>query len=81
MTSTQYLHKPVSSLNGILVTTSLVKSVSVKIHWYTPASEALKLEILRELEKQLVQFDVETILPLTVHVTLGGDVDAPTRLA
>ena len=70
-----------SSLIGKLVTTSLVESVSVKIHWYTPASEALKLKILRELEKQFVQFDVETILPLTVHVTLGGDVDAPPCLA
>ena len=75
------LHKPVSSLNGILVTTSLAKSVSVKIHWYTPASETLKLEILRELEKQFVQLDVETILPLTVHVTSGVDTDTPICLA
>ena len=56
-------------------------SVSVKIHWYTPASEGVKLEILRKVVKQFVQFDVETTLPLTIHDTLGGDVDAPTRLA
>ena len=74
-------HKPVSSLNGILVTTSLVESVSLKIHWYTPASETLKLEILRELVKQFVQFDAKTTLPLTVHVTVGIDIDAPTCLA
>ena len=63
------------------MTTSLVESVSVKMHWYTPASEAVKLEILRELVKQFVQFDVETTLPLTVHVTLGVDMDAPVCLA
>ena len=63
------------------MTTSLVESVSVKIHWYTPASEALKLEILRELVKQFVQLDVETTLPLTVHVTLGVDTDVPICLA
>ena len=61
--------------------TSPVASVSVKIHWYTPASEAEKLEILRELVKRFVQFDVETTLPLTVHDTVGVDVDAPICLA
>ena len=72
-----------SSLIGTLVTTSLAESVSVKMHWYTPASEALKLEILRELVKQFVQLDAEMTLPLRVQVTLGGhgDVDDPIRLA
>ena len=74
-------HKPVSSLIGLLVTTSLVESVSVKIHWYTPASEAAKLVILRELVKQFVQFDVETTLPLTVHDTVGVDIEVPICLA
>ena len=74
-------HKPVFSLNGILVTTSLAESVSVKMHWYTPASEVLKWEILRELVKQFMQFDAETTLPLTVHVTVGIDIDATTCLA
>ena len=75
------MHKPVSSLIGILVTTSLVESVSVKIHWYTPASGAAKLVILRELVKQFVQVDVETTLPLIVHDTLGVDIDVPMCLA
>ena len=75
------MHKPVSNLIGLLVITSPVASVSVKIHWYTPASETAKLEMLRELVKQFVQFDVETTLPLTVHDTLGVDVDAPICLA
>ena len=70
-----------SNLIGLLVTTSLVASVSVKIHWYSPASEAAKLEILRKVVKQFVQFDVETTLPLTVHDTSGVDVDAPICLA
>ena len=77
----QRLHKPVSNLIGLLVTTSLVASVSVKIHWYTPASEGVKLETLRKVVKQFVQFDVETTLPLTVHDTLGVDTDVPIRLA
>ena len=76
-------NQPVSSLRGMVVITSRSLSTSVKMHWYTPASERLKLEIRRSLRIRwppAIVFLVMTILlpsattcsPFLTHTTEGG---------
>ena len=75
-------NQPVSSLRGTVVITSRSLSTSVKIHWYTPASDRLKLEIRRSLRIRLPPVTMLSVMmillppttcsPFLTHTTEGG---------
>ena len=81
------MYQPVSSLRGVVVTTS---APSVKMHWYTPASDRAKLVILSSLDlcwppgvpSMMVILPLATTCsPFLTHTTEGGlELPSPTHL-
>ena len=63
-----------SSLYGTVVRTSVSLSVSVKTHWYTPASDKANFVKSSELSKPV---EVATNSPFLIHDTTGTEEDVP----
>ena len=81
-----WMYQPVSSLSGVVVITS---AASVKIHWYTPASDRAKLVILSSLDLwtttvpsvMVMLPPLTTCSPFLTHTTEGGlELPVPTQL-
>ena len=81
------VYQPVSSLRGVVVITS---ALSVKIHWYTPASDKPKLVIWSSLDfcwppgvlsVMVILLSPITCSPFLTHTTEGGlELPEPTHL-
>ena len=82
------MYQPVSSLSGMVVITS---APSVKMHWYTPASDRAKLEIVSSLVFCWLNSIVPSVMvmlpplitcsPFLTHTTEGGlELPLPTHL-
>ena len=85
--SVRWMYQPVSSLSGVVVITS---APSVKIHWYTPASDKAKLEIWSSLDLRttssvpsvmVILPPLTTCSPFLTHTTEGRlKLPEPTHL-
>ena len=82
------MYQPVSSLSGVVVITS---APSVKMHWYTPASDKAKLVIVSSLFVSRVNECVPSVMvmlsplttcsPFLTHTTEGGlELPEPAQL-
>ena len=80
------MYQPESSLSGVVVTTS---APSVKMHWYTPASDRAKVVILSSLDVccplgivsvMVMLPPLTTCSPFLTHTTEGGlELPSPTH--
>ena len=82
----RWMYQPVSSLSGVVVITA---APSVKMHWYTPVLDRLKLVIVSSLDwllstvpSVMIMFPpLTTCSPFLTHTTEGGvELSLPTHL-